>query len=43
MLEIYKYIYVESKAAGYFTFGKHKKLIDEYSKEGWRLIVTDAV
>ncbi|WP_242877461.1 DUF4177 domain-containing protein [Desulfosporosinus sp. BG] len=38
MFQIYKYIYVESKAAGYFSFGKHRKMIDEYSKEGWRFV-----
>ena len=38
VFNIYKYTYVESKAAGYFSFGKHRQLIDEYSKEGWRFI-----
>ena len=38
MFNIFKYIYVESKASGYFTFGKHRELIDKYCKEGWRFI-----
>jgi len=38
VFKIYKYIYVESKASGYFLSGKHRGLIDEYCKEGWRFI-----
>lgn len=38
MFNIFKYIYVESKASGYFAFGKHRELIDKYSEEGWRFM-----
>ena len=38
VFKIYKCIYVESKAAGYFSSGKHRELIDEYCKEGWKFI-----
>lgn len=37
-MNIYKYIYVEAKAAGYFTLANHRELIDQYRKEGWRFI-----
>ncbi|WP_434512133.1 DUF4177 domain-containing protein [Desulfitobacterium sp. AusDCA] len=38
MFTIYKYIYVEAKAAGYFSFGKHRGIIDKYCQEGWRFV-----
>lgn len=38
MIKIYKYIYIEAKAAGTFRSSEHRELIDKYSKEGWRFI-----
>ncbi|TWH58117.1 uncharacterized protein DUF4177 [Desulfitobacterium sp. LBE] len=38
MIKIYKYIYVEAKAAGTFRSSEHRELIDKYSEEGWRFI-----
>lgn len=35
---MYKYIYVQSKAAGFFTDPDHREIIDKYSKEGWRFV-----
>lgn len=35
---MYIYMYVESKAEGFFANSNHRELIDKYSKEGWRFV-----
>ncbi len=38
MIKIYKYLYIEAKAAGTFRSSEHREIIDKYSQEGWRFI-----
>jgi hypothetical protein len=38
VIKIYKYLYIEAKAAGTFRSSEHREIIDKYSQEGWRFI-----
>ncbi|MGG1638603.1 hypothetical protein BK120_24650 [Paenibacillus sp. FSL A5-0031] len=35
---MYEYMYVETSLGGFFSEAKHRETIDEYAKEGWRLV-----
>lgn len=35
---MYKYIYVEAKAAGLFKAADHREIIDKYSQAGWKFV-----
>lgn len=34
----FKYLYVEAKVGGMFSYPNHRELIDKYANEGWRYI-----
>ena len=36
--EMYKYLYVESKAGGLLSEDNHREIIDKYAAEGWRFV-----
>ncbi|MGL5296849.1 MAG: DUF4177 domain-containing protein [Culicoidibacterales bacterium] len=35
---MYTYVYVSVQAGTIFVRGKHREIIDEYSKKGWRFV-----
>lgn len=35
---MYEYKYVQATLGGFFTEANHRELIDEYAKNGWRLV-----
>nr|WP_090582737.1 DUF4177 domain-containing protein [Paenibacillus sp. OV219] len=35
---MYEYKYVETSLGGFFSAPKHREMIDEYAKAGWRLV-----
>ncbi|MBM7563883.1 DUF4177 domain-containing protein [Paenibacillus sacheonensis] len=35
---MYEYKYVETSLGGFFTSATHRETIDEYAKQGWRLV-----
>ena len=35
---MYEYIFVETSLGGFFSSATHRETIEEYSKQGWRLV-----